>query len=81
MTATAARYLSLADAAAELGISRETVRREIGAGRLIAYRFGTQYRIDRSDLEAWIAASRVEPMEPVVLAVKTPPRSRSSHRW
>jgi len=50
--------LSLNEAAAELGISRDTVRRLIADGRLLALRFAPRcIRIRRKDLEVFVERS------------------------
>lgn len=53
------RWLSVADVAAELGLSEPTVRRMAAKGRLPAYRFGDRsYSVDRSELAEFISKSR-----------------------
>lgn len=46
------RWLSLADAAAWVSLSVETIRRRIAAGDLRAYRCGKSIRVKTDDLEA-----------------------------
>jgi excisionase family DNA binding protein len=57
------RFLTPSDIAEQCQLSTKTVLRAIRSGRLRAYRLGTRggYRVDAEDLEAWIAASRLEP--------------------
>jgi excisionase family DNA binding protein len=46
------RRVTIAEAAAERGVSQRTIRRYIATGRLPAYRFGsTLIRIDPADLD------------------------------
>lgn len=44
-------YLTLDQAAAELGVHRDTVRRAISSGKLPAKRFGRLIRIKSTDLD------------------------------
>jgi excisionase family DNA binding protein len=47
------RYASLEDAAAYLGCNTRTVRRQIAAGHLKGYRFGSRIiRVDLDELDA-----------------------------
>lgn len=56
----AAQQLSIADAAHVLQCSVITIRRALRAGRLKAIRYSsTLVRIERSELEAFIANARV----------------------
>lgn len=54
-------WLSTADAAKALGITPRTLYRFIDQGEIAAYRFGRVIRVKRSDVDAFIEASRVEP--------------------
>lgn len=54
-------WLGTREAAEELGISQRTLYRLIDEGALVAYHIGRNLRIRRSDLEAFLAASRVVP--------------------
>lgn len=60
MTGTA-DWLSTADAANALGITSRTLYRFINQGDLPAYRFGRVIRVKRTDIDAFIEASRIEP--------------------
>jgi excisionase family DNA binding protein len=52
---TAARpLLTPVEVAARLRLSRSTIYRLAEAGLLPAKRIGSQWRIDRDDLEAWL---------------------------
>jgi len=57
------RWLSRAETARALGVSNETVRRLVRAGRLPAYRFGigqhADYHVAEQDLAEFIEKSRV----------------------
>jgi excisionase family DNA binding protein len=48
--------LSTAEAAEELGVSEDTVRRMCERGELRAYRVGRAWKIRREDLDAYLAA-------------------------
>ncbi len=52
------RFLSVADVAADLGVTEETVRGYIKAKKLIAHRFGRDYKIEREDYERFLRESR-----------------------
>ena len=54
-------WMSTASAAEYLGITNRTLYRFIDEGQLAAYKFGRVIRLQRADVEAFIAASRVEP--------------------
>ena len=54
-------WLSTADAAKGLGITTRTLYRFINQGDLPAYRFGRVIRVKRSDVDAFVEASRIEP--------------------
>lgn len=54
-------WLSTADAAKSLGITPRTLYRFIDQGELAAYRFGRVIRVKRTDIEAFIEKSRIEP--------------------
>jgi len=48
--------ISTAEAAAELGVSEDTVVRLITRGELRAYKVGRAYRIRREDLDAYLSS-------------------------
>ncbi len=50
--------LTLREVASYLRLTRTTVQRWCNEGRLPAVRIGKEYRIRRSDLEAWFKAQR-----------------------
>jgi excisionase family DNA binding protein len=52
--------VSMAEAAAMLGVSRFTVRTWLRARRLPFYRLGRRVVIDAQDVEAFLARGRVE---------------------
>jgi excisionase family DNA binding protein len=52
------RLLSLSEVADMCGVSRATVRRLIGAGQLPASWVGGQIRVERLDLDRFLAESR-----------------------
>ncbi len=53
--------LSVADAAARLACSPDSILRAIDRGDLRAVRYGRLVRIEAADLEAFIAAHRTQP--------------------
>jgi excisionase family DNA binding protein len=53
------RLLTLKAAAEELGVKVWTLRRAIWDGELPQVRIGKSIRIDRNDLEAWLARLKV----------------------
>ena len=55
-----APLLSVEDAAAELGTPVRFVRRLVHERRISFHKIGKYVRIDRADLEAFVAAARVE---------------------
>jgi excisionase family DNA binding protein len=53
------RWLTVADVAAELGLSEPTVRRMVATGRLPAYRLSKRsYSVDKTDLAQFVAKCR-----------------------
>lgn len=48
--------LRVSDAVKETRLHRATIQRAIKAGELRVFRFGRAIRIDRRDLQAWIAS-------------------------
>lgn len=59
--ADAPRWLSTAEAADRLGITSRTLYRLIDAGKLPAYRIGRVIRLQESEVDAFIQASRIPP--------------------
>jgi excisionase family DNA binding protein len=54
--------LRVEEAAEALGMSSRHVRRLVQERRIAFHRFGRSIRIDPADVEAYIEASRVEPI-------------------
>ncbi len=52
------KYLKVEDIAAELDVKEDTVRDWIRSKQLPAYKIGREYRIERSDYEAFLAKRR-----------------------
>jgi len=50
--------LSIDDAARELSVSQKTIRRLIDRGEIVAFKPGWQWRIHRTDFEAFILARK-----------------------
>lgn len=67
-----AGYLSIRDAATTLGVSEDSIRRMIQAGKLRASRVGGgrgAWRIARADLEAALAEEPPAPVDPGAIVV------------
>lgn len=60
-------WMTSQEAAAFLGVTVRTLYRAIDEGKLTAYRMGRVIRVQRPDLEAFLAASRIQPGELVHL--------------
>lgn len=58
MSSTARQYLSIEEVADLLGVNYQLIYRLVRAGELPAARLGRVYRIDRRDLEAYLAHSK-----------------------
>ncbi|MBN6036039.1 helix-turn-helix domain-containing protein [Amycolatopsis sp. 195334CR] len=58
-----AKYLNVADAAVYLGTSVRFVRRLVAERRIAFHKFGAHVRLAVEDLETFVEASRVEPIE------------------
>ncbi len=56
--------LSISEAAKRLNVSVDTVRRRLTAGELKGHKFGRAWRIQVSDLNAYIHASSVSVITP-----------------
>jgi excisionase family DNA binding protein len=54
-------WLSTKDASERLGITLRSLYRFIDEGDLVAYKFGRVIRIQESDVERFIEASRISP--------------------
>lgn len=54
-------WLSTKDASERLGITLRSLYRFIDEGDLVAYKFGRVIRIQESDVEKFIRASRISP--------------------
>ncbi len=61
-TPLAGDLLTIEQAAAHINMSARYVRRLIGERRITTYRFGRAVRLHRADLDAYVQASRVEPI-------------------
>lgn len=60
------RYLTVAEVAERLSTSERFPRRLIAERRITFVRVGRHVRIPESVLEEYLAAGRVEPMQPAV---------------
>ena len=56
-------WLSLAEAGALIGAGREQTKALIETGKLPGYRWGKQYKVKAEDMEAFIASSRIQPVQ------------------
>jgi excisionase family DNA binding protein len=54
--------LSVEEAAEVMGMSARHVRRLVAERRIAFHKLGRSVRIARADIDAYVAASRVEPM-------------------
>lgn len=73
-------WLSTKDAAERLGITLRSLYRFIDEGNLIAYKFGRVIRIQETDVEQFIEASRISPgsLEHLYPELKGAAKTRSS---
>jgi excisionase family DNA binding protein len=55
--------VSLAEAARALGVSERTVRRLVTAGRIPAYRVGSQWRVDLEEVREALRSAVIPPLE------------------
>jgi excisionase family DNA binding protein len=62
------RYLTVAETAEYLGTSERFVRRLIAERRIAFHHVGRHVRFALSDLDQWLAASRVEPITAVTIS-------------
>ncbi|WP_280471421.1 helix-turn-helix domain-containing protein [Nocardia cyriacigeorgica] len=58
-----AQYLSVPEAAVYLGTGVRFIRRLVAERRVVFYKVGGHIRFRVSDLEAYVEAGRVEPVE------------------
>ena len=59
---TSRSLLSVEEAAEVMGMSARHVRRLVAERRIAFHKLGRSVRIARADIDAYVAASRVEPM-------------------
>jgi excisionase family DNA binding protein len=57
------KFFTLQEVADALKVNYMTVYRWVRAGKLPAYKFGTEWRVEDSDLREFIAARRVSSTE------------------
>ena len=55
------RWMGTAEAARRMGITTRTLYRFIDEGQLAAYKFGRVIRLQETDIDGFINASRIEP--------------------
>jgi excisionase family DNA binding protein len=55
------QWMSTAEAARHLGLTTRTLYRLIDEGEIAAYKFGRVIRLQRGDVDAFIAGARIEP--------------------
>jgi excisionase family DNA binding protein len=70
------RLLTVEEAAERLGTSVRFVRRLIAERRIAFVKVGRHVRLDPADVEAFVAASRVEVRRPTVAALPRRPATR-----
>ncbi len=61
------KYLTVAETAAYLNTSERFVRRLISERRIAFHHVGRHVRFALTDLDAWLAAARVEPISAEVI--------------
>ena len=61
MAADSIEWMSSGDAADYLGVGLRTLYKFIDEGKLPAYKMGRVIRLRRDEVDAFIAASRIEP--------------------
>ena len=57
------RWLSTAEAAKQLGITKTTLYRLIDNGSIDAYRFGRAFRLKLRDIETFVQRSQIKPRD------------------
>lgn len=57
---TSENWVNLQEIATHLGISKDTVRNWIKAGRLPAYKAGKMYKFKLSEVDQWVREGRLE---------------------
>ncbi len=62
--ATTKALVSLAEAARALGVSERTVRRLVTAGRVPAYKVGSQWRLDLDEVREALRSAVIPPSLP-----------------
>jgi excisionase family DNA binding protein len=55
--------VSLAECAKALGVSERTVRRLVTAGRVPAYRVGSQWRVDLDEVREALRSAVIPPLQ------------------
>lgn len=76
----AKRFYSIAQIAGMIGLSQDSVRREISSGGLTAYRFRSRWRIKEQDLEGWVNRSRYFPADRVTITYELA-SADEDYRW
>ena len=56
---TEERWVNLEDVAKHLGISQDTVRAWIKAGKLPAYKAGKRYKFKLSEVDTWVREGKI----------------------
>jgi excisionase family DNA binding protein len=75
------QWLSTKEASERLGITLRSLYRFIDEGSLVAYKFGRVIRIQETDVERFIEASRIAPgsLEHLYPDLKGSERSKAAH--
>jgi excisionase family DNA binding protein len=78
------RWLSTKEASNRLGVTLRSLYRFIDEGDLIAYKFGRVIRLQETDVERFIEASRIEPgslehLYPEIKGNGRPPMTSGGH--
>lgn len=70
------KYLTVAELAEQVGLSRKAISRAIARGELPASKVCGRLRVRSEDAEAWLDGNRVEPREPTVAPAARPSAKR-----
>jgi excisionase family DNA binding protein len=71
------RWLSLAEIAVYLGVSKDTVYRWLELRRMPAHKIGRQWKFKAAEIDEWVRSGEAE-FGPVAVATKTKRRARTT---
>jgi len=58
-------FIDLKDVAERFGVNINTLYREIERGKLVAYKFGKEYKVLKPDVDAYVESKKVVPRQQV----------------